>query len=59
MVNLTLTALLVRDYEEAIDWYTKVLGFRLLCDEDQGGGKLDSDRRVYRRFAPPRQGEKA
>jgi len=36
---LSLTALLVRDYDEAIDWYTKVLGFRLVTDEVQGGGK--------------------
>ena len=38
-VRLALTALLVRDYDEAIDWYTRVLGFRLVSDEDQGGGK--------------------
>lgn len=29
-------SLLVRDYDEAIDWYTRVLGFRLVVDEDQG-----------------------
>ena len=29
-------SLLVRDYDEAIDWYTRVLGFRLLVDDDQG-----------------------
>ena len=38
-MKLALTALLVRDYDEAIDWYTKVLGFRLVSNEDQGGGK--------------------
>jgi catechol 2,3-dioxygenase-like lactoylglutathione lyase family enzyme len=38
-VRLALTALLVRDYDEAIDWYVKVLGFRPATDEDQGGGK--------------------
>jgi catechol 2,3-dioxygenase-like lactoylglutathione lyase family enzyme len=38
-MRLALTALLVRDYEEAIDWYTRVLGFRVASDEDQGGGK--------------------
>ncbi len=38
-LKLALIALLVRDYDEAIDWYTKVLGFRLVSDEDQGGGK--------------------
>ena len=39
MARLSLTALLVRDYGEAIDWYVRVLGFRLAADEDQGGGK--------------------
>jgi catechol 2,3-dioxygenase-like lactoylglutathione lyase family enzyme len=39
MVRLALTALLVNDYDEAIDWYVRVLGFRLATDEDQGGGK--------------------
>lgn len=29
-------SLLVRDYDEAIDWYTRVLGFVLVVDEDQG-----------------------
>ena len=37
-MRLSLTALLVRDYDEAIDWYTKVLGFGLVADDDQGGG---------------------
>ena len=39
MARLSLTALLVRDYDEAIDWYTRVLGFRLVNNEDQGDGK--------------------
>jgi catechol 2,3-dioxygenase-like lactoylglutathione lyase family enzyme len=39
MTRLALTALLVRDYDEAIDWYTRVLGFRLVSDRDMGGGK--------------------
>ena len=39
MARLALTALLVRDYDEAIDWYVRVLGFRLAADEDHGGGK--------------------
>ena len=39
MARLSLTAILVRDYDEAIDWYTNVLGFRLVADDDQGGGK--------------------
>ena len=38
-MKLSLVALLVLDYDEAIDWYTRVLGFRLAKDEDQGGGK--------------------
>ena len=29
-------SLLVRDYDEAIDWYRRVLGFVLVVDEDQG-----------------------
>ena len=32
-------ALLVRDYDEAIDFFTRVLGFDLLEDTDQGSGK--------------------
>jgi catechol 2,3-dioxygenase-like lactoylglutathione lyase family enzyme len=32
-------ALVVRDYDEAIEYYTRVLGFALLEDEDRGGGK--------------------
>jgi catechol 2,3-dioxygenase-like lactoylglutathione lyase family enzyme len=38
-VKLSLVALLVRDYDEAVDWYARALGFRLVKDEDQGGGK--------------------
>jgi catechol 2,3-dioxygenase-like lactoylglutathione lyase family enzyme len=38
-VRLSLVALLVRDYDEAIDWFTRALGFRLARDDDQGGGK--------------------
>ena len=38
-MKLSLVALLVRDYDEAIDWYGRALGFRLAKDEDQGGGK--------------------
>ena len=36
MPHLGPFSLLVRDYDEAIDWYTRVLGFRLVVDEDQG-----------------------
>jgi catechol 2,3-dioxygenase-like lactoylglutathione lyase family enzyme len=35
-VKLGPFSLLVRDYDEAIDWYTRVLGFVLVVDEDQG-----------------------
>lgn len=38
-MKLSLVALLVRDYDEAIDWFGRALGFRLAKDEDQGGGK--------------------
>jgi uncharacterized glyoxalase superfamily protein PhnB len=38
-LRLALTALLVRDYEEAIAWYCEVLGFRVVTDRDMGGGK--------------------
>ena len=38
-MQLALTAILVRDYDEAIDWYVNVLGFRMTADDDQGGGK--------------------
>ncbi len=38
-MKLSLVALLVRDYDEATDWYDRALGFRLAKDEDQGGGK--------------------
>ena len=40
-------ALLVRDYDEAIAFYTKCLGFDLLEDSDLGGGKR------WVRVAPP------
>ncbi len=32
-------AVLVRDYDEAIDFYVGVLGFRLAADQALGGGK--------------------
>ena len=32
-------ALVVRDYDEAIDYYTRVLGFDLIEDEPRGPGK--------------------
>jgi catechol 2,3-dioxygenase-like lactoylglutathione lyase family enzyme len=39
VAHLGLVALLVRDYDEAIDFYTRALGFTLREDLDQGGGK--------------------
>lgn len=38
-MRLSLTALLVRDYAEAIDFFVGKLGFTLTADTDQGGGK--------------------
>jgi catechol 2,3-dioxygenase-like lactoylglutathione lyase family enzyme len=37
--RLSLTTLLVRDYDEAIDFYVRKVGFELREDTDQGGGK--------------------
>ncbi|HEX5265042.1 MAG TPA: VOC family protein [Phenylobacterium sp.] len=37
--RLSLTALLVRDYDEAISFYVEKLGFTLASDADLGGGK--------------------
>lgn len=38
-MRLSLTALLVRDYDEAIEWFTRAVEFRLASNDDQGGGK--------------------
>ncbi len=38
-VRLEAVALLVRDYDEGLAFFVAGLGFRLLADEDQGGGK--------------------
>ena len=38
-MKLALTALLVRDYDEAIAFYCGALGFRLIEDGDLGDGK--------------------
>lgn len=40
-------ALVVRDYDEAIDWYTRVLGFDLLEDTPREPGKR------WVRISPP------
>jgi len=39
MQRLALTALLVREYDEAIDFYIRKAGFELVEDTDMGGGK--------------------
>lgn len=39
MPRLSLTALLVAEYDEAIAFYRDKLGFDLVEDTDQGGGK--------------------
>jgi catechol 2,3-dioxygenase-like lactoylglutathione lyase family enzyme len=38
-MKLALTALLVRDYDEAIAFYCDALGFKLVEDNDMGDGK--------------------
>jgi len=38
-VTLVLSTLVVRDYDEAVSYFTGMLGFRLLSDKDMGGGK--------------------
>ncbi len=37
--RLALTALIVRDYDEAIAWFTGKAGFEMVEDSDQGGEK--------------------
>ncbi len=37
--SIATAALLVRDYDEALAWYTRVLGFACVEDTDLGGGK--------------------
>jgi catechol 2,3-dioxygenase-like lactoylglutathione lyase family enzyme len=37
--RLSLTALIVRDYDEAIAFYRDAVGFDLIEDTDMGGGK--------------------
>ncbi len=39
MLKLAQLALVVREYDEAIAWYTRVLGFELVEDTPQGPGK--------------------
>ncbi|HKP76297.1 MAG TPA: VOC family protein [Longimicrobiaceae bacterium] len=47
--SLALVALLVREYDEAVDWFTRMLGFRLVEDVDQG-------RKRWVVVAPPGEG---
>ena len=37
--SIVAVSLVVRDYDEAIDFYTRVLGFSLMEDTDLGAGK--------------------
>ena len=37
--NIAHVAIVVRDYDEAIDWYTRVLGFELIEDTPMAPGK--------------------
>jgi catechol 2,3-dioxygenase-like lactoylglutathione lyase family enzyme len=46
-------SLLVPDYDEAIEYYTRVLGFELIEDTDQGGGSR------WVTVAPSRENETA
>ena len=39
MQRIGYVALVVRDYDEAIAWFTRCLGFELTADTDMGGGK--------------------
>ena len=39
MPHIAQFAVVVRDYDEAIAWYTRMLGFELIEDTDLGGGK--------------------
>ena len=49
--RLSLVTFLVEDYDEAIDWFRTRLGFHLIEDTDQGGGKR------WVRMAPDPQSE--
>ena len=37
--HLGAVTFIVRDYDEAISWFTRVLGFALVADTDLGSGK--------------------
>jgi catechol 2,3-dioxygenase-like lactoylglutathione lyase family enzyme len=51
--HISALALLVDDYDRAIAYYTRVLGFRLIEDTPQGPGKR------FVRVSPPGDGETA
>lgn len=38
-MKIATLAFLVRDYDEAIDWFTRCLGFELISNIDMGGDK--------------------
>lgn len=52
-MKLSLVAFLAKDYDEAIAWFQDALGFVLLEDTDQGGGKR------WVRMAPSREADTA
>jgi catechol 2,3-dioxygenase-like lactoylglutathione lyase family enzyme len=37
--SIATIALVVRDYDEAIEWFSRCLGFELVADTGMGGGK--------------------
>jgi len=39
MMRIAKIAFIVRDYDEAIDWFTRCLGFEVAGDVDMGRGK--------------------
>jgi catechol 2,3-dioxygenase-like lactoylglutathione lyase family enzyme len=39
MQTIAHVALVVRDYDEAVAWFTGSLGFTVVADDDLGGGK--------------------
>lgn len=39
MMHIGLFTIVVREYDEAIDFYTNKLGFELVCDEPREDGK--------------------
>jgi len=56
--SLGAIALVVRDYDEAIAWYTRCLAFELVEDEPRGEGKPQSEMKRWVLLAPPGPGGK-